>query len=164
MLNAFVLTAQAAMKVYMFHSCQFHAPVMSPFFSPHDLYEDITLDDMHPPFHLSRYPTDKESDSDTQLTPIYSVESDPSESSHPTYYVGSYRSEPSHPSVIRLSSDSFASSAGLAPPPVPGHGFFASVPYLADVGVFEEEDVEMMHLVGSGMDISRLMDDMDDTC
>ena len=32
-LNASVLTAQAAMRVYMFHSLQFHASVMSPFFA-----------------------------------------------------------------------------------------------------------------------------------
>ena len=33
-LNASVLTAQVLMRVYMFHSYQFHAPVMSPFFHP----------------------------------------------------------------------------------------------------------------------------------
>ena len=37
--------------------------------------------------------------------------------------MGSYHSEPSQLSVIRLSFDSSASFAGLAPPPVRGRGF-----------------------------------------
>ena len=88
---------------------------MSPFFRPHDLYEDITLDDKRLPFHLPMYPTNGESDSNTRLTSTYYVESDPSESSYPTYSVGSYHSELSHSSVIRLSLDSSTSSVGPAP-------------------------------------------------
>ena len=49
-LNASMLTAQAAMRVYMFHSYQFRAPVMNLFFHPHEPYNDITLNDVH---HLS---------------------------------------------------------------------------------------------------------------
>ena len=99
-LNAFVLTAQAVMRAYMFHSRQFRAPRMSSFFRPHEPFEDITLDDVRPPFHPPRYPTNGDSDSDTQLTSTASVESDPSESSYLTYSMGSYRSEPSQPSAI----------------------------------------------------------------
>ena len=53
-LNASMLTAQAAMRVYIFHSHQFHALVMSPFFNPHEAYDDITLDEVCSPFHLPR--------------------------------------------------------------------------------------------------------------
>ena len=122
-LNASMLTAQAVLRVYMFHSLQFCAPVMSPFFCSHEPYDDITLDDVCPPFHCPRYPTDGESDSDTRLTLTVSVESDPSESSYSTYFVGSYRSEPSQPLVIHLSSDSSNSFASPPPPLVRGHGF-----------------------------------------
>ena len=82
---------------------------MSPFFRPHELYDDITLDDMCPPFHPPMYPTDGESNSDTHLTPTYSVESDPL--------------EPSYPFVIRLMSDSSSSVASQAPPLGHGRGF-----------------------------------------
>ena len=82
---------------------------MSMFFRPYDLYEDITLDDMRLPFHPPRYPTDEESN--------------PSKLSYSTYSMESYRSEPSHPFVIRLSSDSSASTVGPAPPSVRGYGF-----------------------------------------
>ena len=122
MLNASVLVARAAMRVYLFHSRQFCAPVMNLFFCPHDLYEDITLDDIRPPFHPPRYPTDEEPDSDTWLTPTYSMESDPSKPSYPTYSMESYRLEPSHPSVIHLSLDSSTSSTTPAPSLIRGHG------------------------------------------
>ena len=114
------------MWVYMFHSRQFRAPVMSLFFCPHEPFEDITMDDVRPPFHPPRYPTDGDSDSDTRLTPTASIEMDPSESSYPTYSVGSYRSEPYQPSVIRLSSDSSASSASPAPTSICNHGFICT--------------------------------------
>ena len=39
-LNASMMTARAAMKVYIFHSRQFRAPVMSPFFHPHEPFDD----------------------------------------------------------------------------------------------------------------------------
>ena len=122
-LNASLLTARAIMRVYMFHSHQFHAPVMSSFFCPHKPFEDITLDDVHPPFHPPRYPTGGDSNSNTRLTLTISVESNPLESYYPIYYVGSYCSEPSQPSVIQLSLDSSASSASPIPPPVHNHGF-----------------------------------------
>ena len=51
----------------------------------------------HTPFHPLRYPTDRESNSDTRLTPIYLVESD--------------LSKPSCLSVIGLTSDLSSSSA-----------------------------------------------------
>ena len=55
-LNASMLTARAAMRVYMFHNCQFCAPVLSLFFRPHEPYDDINLDDVCPPFHPPMYP------------------------------------------------------------------------------------------------------------
>ena len=67
-LNASMLIARAAKRIYMFHSRQFHALVMSPFFPLHEPYDDITLDDVCPPFHPSMYPTDEETDLDTCLT------------------------------------------------------------------------------------------------
>ena len=110
----------------MFHSCQFHAPVMSPFFRPHEPF-NVTLDDIRPRFHLPRYPTDGESDSDICLTLMYSMESDPSESSYPTYSVELDPSESSYTLVIRLSSDSSSSpSANPTPPLVRGHGFIGT--------------------------------------
>ena len=81
------------------------------------------MDDVHPPFHPPRYPTDGDSDFDTRLVPTASIETDPSKSSYPTHSIGSYRLEPSQPLVIRLTSDSSASSGGPAPPPVRGRGF-----------------------------------------
>ena len=106
MLNASVMVARATMRVYMFHSNQFHAPVINPFFRPHEPFDDVTLDDIRPPFHVLRYPTDGESDFDTRLISTYSMESDPSESTYPMYSMESNASESSYPSVIRLSSDS----------------------------------------------------------
>ena len=72
---------------------------MSLFFRPHELYDDVTLNDVSPPFHLPMYPTDGESDFDTRLVPTYSVKSD--------------SLEPLYPYVIRLTSDSSSSSVGL---------------------------------------------------
>ena len=51
------------------------------------------------------------------------MESDPLESSYPTYSVESDPLEPSYTSVIRLTSDSSASSVSPAPPSVRGCGF-----------------------------------------
>ena len=79
MLNTSVLTTKLAIRLHMFHSHRFHAPVMSPLFYPHEPYDDITLDDVRPPFHPLRYLIDGEFDFDTRLTPIIFVESDPSE-------------------------------------------------------------------------------------
>ena len=95
-LNSSVMIARAAMRVYMFHSCQFHAP-LSPFLYP---YENITLHDVRPPFNPLMHPTDGEFDSDTRLAPTYSVESDSLELSYPY--------------VIRLTSDSSSSSSSAA--------------------------------------------------
>ena len=127
-LNASVVVARAAMRVYMFHSCEFRAPVMSPFFRPHQSFDDITLDDIRSYFPPPRYLIDGESDSDTQLTPTVSLDSDLSESSYSTYSVGSYRSEPSQPSVIHLTSNLSSSSANPyhTLPPVRGHGFICT--------------------------------------
>ena len=108
-LNGSVMTARAAMKVYIFRNYQFCVSIMSLFFRLHEPYDDIALDDVHPPFHPLMYPTDKETDSDTGLTSTYSVESDPS--------------EPSYPSMICLSLDSSSSTTSQAPPSVCGHGF-----------------------------------------
>ena len=56
MLNASVMTMRAGIRVYIFHSHQFRAPVMSPFFGPHEPFDDVILDDIHPHFYSSRYP------------------------------------------------------------------------------------------------------------
>ena len=105
MLNASVMIAQAAIKVCMFHSRQFRALMMCSFFRPYEPFDDVTLDDIHLPFHPSMYPTDGESDSETGLTPTYLVGSDPA--------------KPTYPSVIWLTSDSSSSSAVIhAPAPI----------------------------------------------
>ena len=102
MLNVFVLTARLAMKVYMFHDRQFCLSVTSPFFCPHDLYEDISMDAVQPPFYPLMYLADEESDSDTCLTPTYSIKSDPSKLTYP--------SKPTYPSVIHSTLDSSPST------------------------------------------------------
>ena len=75
---------------------------MSPFFRPHESYDDITLDDAIPPFHPLMYPTYGESDSDTRLTATYSMEAD--------------ASEPLYLSIIHLTLDSSFFTASQAPP------------------------------------------------
>ena len=112
-LNASMMVARAAMKVYMFHSHEFRTPVMSSFFSPHQPFDNITLDDICLYFPPPGYPIDGESDFDTWLTPTVSLDSNPSKSSYPTYFVGSYRSEPSEPFVICMSSYSSSTTPGL---------------------------------------------------
>ena len=77
------MTARAVMRVYIFHSCQLRALVMSPFFRPYELYDDIILDDVHLSFHTPMYPTDRESNSDTHLTLTYFVKSNPLEPLYP---------------------------------------------------------------------------------
>ena len=127
MLNAFVMVAQVAIKVYMFHSCQFCAPFMSLIFHPHEPFDDVTLDDICPPFHPLRYLTDGESDSDTCLASTYFVESDSSELTYSTSFVEPNPSEPSYPSVIRLSlGSSTSSTTGQAPTPVRRCGFICT--------------------------------------
>ena len=106
----------------MFPSHEFRAPVMSPFFHPHQPFDDITLDDIRPYFSPSRYPTDKEWDSDTCLTLTVSLDSDPSELSYPSYHVETNPFEPSYPSVIHLTSDSSSSSAASRHVPLPVRG------------------------------------------
>ena len=113
-LNASVMSASAAMRVYIFHDHPFQTSVMSPFFRPHQLFGEVTLDDIRPYFALPRYPIDNESNSD------------PSEPSYPSYHVETDPSEPSFPSVVRLSSDSASSSSAAprrTPPVVRGRGF-----------------------------------------
>ena len=116
-LNATLMVTREAMRVYMFHSREFRAQVISPFFRPHKPFDDINLDDIRSYFPPLRYLTDGESDSDTQLTSMVSLDSDPSEPSYPSYHVKSDTSEPSYPSVIRLTSNS--SSSSVAPHHVP---------------------------------------------
>ena len=101
LLNASAMVARAAMRVYMFHSHEFRALVMSPFFRPHQLFNNITLDDIRLYFLLPRYLTNDETDSDTRMTSTVSLDSDPSEPSYPRYHVETDLSEPSYPSVIR---------------------------------------------------------------
>ena len=89
-------------------------PSHEPIFCSHELYDDVTLDDVRRPFHPPMYPTDGESDSDTHLTPTYSVESN---SSKLTY-----------PSAIQLTSNSSSSSVvSRALPSVRGHEFIHTV-------------------------------------
>ena len=123
--NASVMSASTAMRVYIFHDQPFQVPVISPFFHPHQPYGEVTLDDIHPYFQLPRYPTDEVSDSDTRLTSIVSLDSDPSKPSYPSYHVESDPSKPSCPSVIRLTFNSSSSSIAPrhAPPSVCGRGF-----------------------------------------
>ena len=94
-LNASVMVVRIAMRVYMFHSRSFCAPVMSPFFRPHQSYDDITLYDIRPYIQPPRYPTNGESDLDTHLTPTISLDSDPSEPSYSSCHVESDPSKPS---------------------------------------------------------------------
>ena len=111
----------------MFHSRQFHGSVMSPFFGPHKPFDDVTLDNVRPPFHPQRYPTDRESNSDTRLTPMYSMDSNPLKSTYPTNSVEPDPLDLFYPSVIRLSFDSSASStADWAPPSVHRHRFICT--------------------------------------
>ena len=49
-LNASVMSASAAMRVYIFHDRPFQVPVMSPFFLLHQPYNEVTLDDICPYF------------------------------------------------------------------------------------------------------------------
>ena len=109
----------------MFHSREFRAPVMSPFFRPHQPFDDITLDDIRPYFPPLRYPTDGESNLNNHLMPTVSLDSDPSEPSYSSYHVETDPAEPYHPSVIRLTSNSFSSSVASChtPPPVRDRGF-----------------------------------------
>ena len=109
----------------MSYGHEFHAPLMSPFFCPHQPFDDITLDDIRPYFPPPRYPTDGQFDSDTRLMLTVSLDSNPSEPSYPNYHAESNLSKPSYPSVIRLTSDSSSSSAAPRhiPPPVRARGF-----------------------------------------
>ena len=111
------MVVQVAVRVYMFHSCKFRAPMMSPFFCPYQPFDDITLDDICPYFPLPRYPTNGESKFNTRLTPTVSLDSDPSKPSYPSYNMESNPSEPSCPSMILLTSNS--SSSSIAPRHVP---------------------------------------------
>ena len=126
------------MRVYIFHSRQFRALVISLFFHSYEPYDDITLDDVHQPFHPLIYPTHGKSDSNTCLTLTYSVEFDPS--------------EPSYISMIRLSLDSSSCAMSQAPPRLVDEGSFVLESCLISVGELVEEDVEKMHSEASGMD------------
>ena len=152
------------MRVYMFHSHEFRAPVMSPFFWPHEPFEDITSDDIRPPFHPPRYLIDGEFDFDTQLTPTVSLDFNPSESSYSTYSVRSYCSEPSQLSVIHLSSYSSTSSAGPIPAPVHGHGFIHTRVVPRGRGRARGEGHENDAASGFRNGYLRSMVDLDCTC
>ena len=71
-LNASVMSASIAMIVYIFHDRPFQVPVTSPFFRPHQPYDEVTTDDIRPYFQPPRYPTVGDSDLDTRLTPTVS--------------------------------------------------------------------------------------------
>ena len=109
-LNASLLSANAAMRVYIFHDRPFHAPVITPFFRPHQPFGEVTLDDICPYFQPPIYPTkDDETDSDDHLTPTGPLDSDPSELSYPSYHVETDPSEPLHPTPSRGSRRSSSS-------------------------------------------------------
>ena len=136
-LNASVMTAHATMRVYMFHGYQFCSPVVNPFFYPHYPHEDITLDDVWPPFHPLMYSTNGESNSNTCLTPTCSIESDPS--------------EPMFPFVIYMTSNSSSSATSQVPPPRCGWGFICTRAISPDVvGEPVEECAVIMHPEDSG--------------
>ena len=90
-------------------------------------YGELTSDHIRTYFQPPRYPTDRESNSDTRLIPTVSLDSDLLEPSYPSYHVESDPSEPSRPLVIHLTSDSSSSSSSKAPhhapPPIHGRGF-----------------------------------------
>ena len=75
--------------------------MMSSFFRPNDLYKEISMDVVRPSFHSLMYPTDEETNFDTRLTLMYSIESNPSESAYPV--------------IIQLTSDSASSAWSQAP-------------------------------------------------
>ena len=108
-LNESMMAARAIIKVYMFHGYQFYSLVMSPFFHPHEPYDDITVHNVWSLFHPSMHPIDRESNSNTRLTPTYSVEFD--------------LLEVTFPSVIWSTSNSSSSAASQAPHPRHGRGF-----------------------------------------
>ena len=108
-LNTTMLTAQVAMRVYIFHDRQFRSSVMSPFFGPHDPFNGINLDVVRPHFHPPMYPTDEETDFDPHLMPRYTIESNPTELSYP--------------SLIQLTSDTSSSSESRVLGPRHGRGF-----------------------------------------
>ena len=122
--------ANVAMRVYIFHGRPFRVPIMSPFFRPHQPYDEVTLDDIRPYFQLPRYPTDGETNLDNCLTPTISLDSKPSEPSYPSYHVESDPSEPSYHSMIHPTSNSSSFSAALhhTPPLVRGRGFICTRP------------------------------------
>ena len=66
---------------------------MSPFFCPHQSYDEVTLDDIRPYFQPLRHPTNDETNSDTRLTSTISLDSGPSELSYPSYHVETDPSE-----------------------------------------------------------------------
>ena len=166
MLNASVMSASTAMRVYIFHDRPFQVSVMNPFFRPHQLYDKVTLDDIRPYFQPPRYPTNDEIDSDTHLTVIISLDFNPSEPSYPSYHVETDQFEPSYPSVICLTSNSSSSSAAPhhTPPPVRGCRFIRASVVPHGMAVLEEEDVVMLLQVDSRAIFSRLMSDVVTTC
>ena len=50
LLNATMLIARVVMRVYIFHDRHFSSSIISPFFCPHDPFDDITLAVVHPLF------------------------------------------------------------------------------------------------------------------
>ena len=140
----------------------FQTPVMSPFFRPHQSFGEVTLDDIRPYFQPPRYPIDNETDSNTRLTLIVSVDSDPSEPSYLSYHVETDPSEPSYRYVMRLTSDSSSSSVARhhTPPLIRVAGSFIRTLCLMDVALLEEDDVVMLLPMDSGTVTSRLMSDV----
>ena len=148
-LNAFVMVARATIRVYMFHSRHFCALVMSPLFCPYALFDDVTLDDIRPPFHLLRYPTDGKSDSDTDI--FCRIQS------FGVILLGVFYEAWSFRAILSF-DDSFVFGFFLlffvyhVPPPIHGHG-------RARGG-----GCEMMHLVASGTDIFCSTGGLDSKC
>ena len=139
---------------------------MSPFFHPHQPYDEVTLDDICSYFPSPRYPIDRESNFDTRLTPIVSLDSDPSEPSYSSYRVEPDPSEPSYPSVIRLTSDSSTSSAvpRHISSPICGHRFICTSVVPQGHRRAQGGGCSMMAPVALGMVTSHLMVDLDSAC
>ena len=78
------------------------------------------------------------------------METDPSEFAYSTRSGGSHRLGSSQPSVVHLSSDSFASSAGPLHPRFVDVVLSASALYPMDEDVLEEVEVVMVLPMGMG--------------
>ena len=85
-LDPILITAKAAIQVYIFFRCPFEVSIMSSHFGPQDAYADIKMTKLHPPIFQSYASfSSTRTDLDPSMTmPVYTVESNPSEANHCT--------------------------------------------------------------------------------